>query len=91
VKKVSNPPGTLTKELWQAVKEAYDTEEKTKIEVVGEEDIAALPCVWLAPEKTTIIYGLPDKGLVVVKNVKETDDVIMKVRNVLMAMKNKGG
>lgn len=91
VKKVVNPPGTLTRELWLAVKEAYMEKKKTRIEVEGEEDIAALPCVWLAPRRTTIIYGLPGKGLVVVKNAREDEEVRMKVGRVLIAMKSYGG
>jgi uncharacterized protein (UPF0218 family) len=81
---VNSAPGMLTRELWNAVKSAYETEEKVRIEVVGEEDLAALPCVWLAPENTAVIYGLPNIGLVVVLGEKEAK---MKVKDVLKKMK----
>ncbi|UCE38135.1 MAG: DUF359 domain-containing protein [Thermoplasmata archaeon] len=80
---VKNPPGVLTKDLWNAVKSAYQREEKVRIEVDGEEDLATLPGVWLAPEKTAVVYGLPNIGLVL---VKDEDDAKMKVKNVLTHM-----
>ncbi|UCG69841.1 MAG: DUF359 domain-containing protein [Thermoplasmata archaeon] len=81
---VDNPPGMLTRELWNAVKSAYETEDTVRIEVEGEEDLAALPCVWLAPKNTAVIYGLPNIGLVVVLDEKEAK---MKVKDVLKKMK----
>lgn len=81
---VNNPPGAITKELWQAVEKAYMREEKVRIEVSGEEDLATLPCVWLAPKNTAIVYGLPNRGLVVVLDRHEAK---LKVKNVLTKMK----
>jgi uncharacterized protein (UPF0218 family) len=81
---VDNPPGAITRELWQAVEEAYQKEEKVRIEVSGEEDLATLPCVWLAPKNTAILYGLPRKGIVVVLDIHEAK---MKVKDVLTKMK----
>lgn len=68
--KVDNPPGTITDELWNAIKEAYSRDEKIRIEVNGEEDLAALACIFLAPENSVVVYGLPGKGIVTV-NVNE--------------------
>lgn len=81
---VKNPPGMLTEELWQAVEKAYLIEEKVRIEVAGEEDLATLPCVWLAPPNTAIIYGLPNIGLVVVLDRHKAKQ---KVKNVLTKMR----
>lgn len=81
---VDNPPGAITKELWNAVEKAYKMEEKVRIEVLGEEDLATLPCVWLAPENTAVLYGLPNIGLVVVLDEHEAK---MKVKNVLTKMR----
>jgi hypothetical protein len=61
-----NPAGVLTRELWNAVATAYASGTQTLIEVKGEEDMAALPAIYLAPDHTTVIYGLPGKGMVVV-------------------------
>jgi uncharacterized protein (UPF0218 family) len=81
---VESPPGVLTKELWNAVKDAYQKEDAVRIEVSGEEDLATLPCVWLAPENTKLVYGLPNIGLVVVTDFKKAR---IKVKNVLTKMK----
>ncbi len=80
---VKSPAGELTRELWDAVSRAYEVSAPVRIEVVGEEDLAALPCIWLAPPKTSIVYGLPDVGLVVVNN----DSAKLKVKDVLSKMK----
>lgn len=68
--KVNNPAGSITDELWRAVATAY-SRGKTRIEVNGEEDLATLPCIFLAPENGIVIYGLPDIGMVVVNATKE--------------------
>ena len=76
--KVENPPGKITRALWRAVKAAVSAKERIKIEVVGEEDLAALVAIATAPKGAHIIYGLPQRGLVVV----EVDD---KARSVAVA------
>lgn len=68
--KVNNPAGTITDELWRAVATAY-SRGTTRIEVNGEEDLAALPCIFLAPENGIVMYGLPDVGLVAVRTTTE--------------------
>ncbi len=80
---VENPPGMITEQLWHAVERAYQAENKVRIEVDGEEDLATLPCVWLAPKNTAVVYGLPDVGLVV---VLDKHDAKIKVKNVLTKM-----
>lgn len=63
--KVKNPAGRVTKELWDAVKKAIEGKAPLKIEVDGEEDLAVMPAVMLAPLGTKIAYGQPKEGLVV--------------------------
>jgi len=60
--KVHNPPGQITRALWDAIKDGYRNSRKLRIVVSGEEDLAALACIALAPEKTTVIYGIPGRG-----------------------------
>jgi len=67
VKKITNPPGVITDELWNAVEESYASEKNIRIEIEGEEDLAALPAICLAPSGTTVLYGLPSRGIVLVK------------------------
>ncbi|MEW5937391.1 MAG: DUF359 domain-containing protein [Candidatus Thermoplasmatota archaeon] len=64
--KVRNPPEQITVELWQAVERALRSEGDTIILVEGEEDLSALVCIYLAPDDTTVIYGIPDEGAMVV-------------------------
>ncbi len=64
--KVKNPAGRVTKELWDAVKKAIEGKAPLKIEVEGEEDLAVMPAVMLAPAGTKVAYGQPGEGLVAV-------------------------
>ena len=71
---VKNPPGCISDDLWNSIKESYKNigGKTIRIEVEGEEDLATLPAIFLAPNRdVTIIYGLPDKGVVIVKAIKE--------------------
>lgn len=72
---VDNPPGTITDELWETIEKAkYLAEESNVLIVVnGEEDLAVIPCVLMAPENTVILYGQPGEGLVVVEADKIKD------------------
>ena len=64
---VKNPAGELTRELWQAIKDALASDKSTRIEVDGEEDLATIPCVMLAPNDSYLLYGLWNAGLVLVQ------------------------
>lgn len=72
VKKVTNPAGVITRELWQAIKDALDSKVPVRIEVSGEEDLATIPCVMLAPNGSYLLYGLWDRGMVLVEISPET-------------------
>jgi uncharacterized protein (UPF0218 family) len=66
---IKNPPGTITDELWDAITTVFSDLDAGSvcIEVDGEEDLASLAAIYLAPGGVTVIYGLPNKGVVVVK------------------------
>ena len=70
--RVENPPGTITRALWRAVRDAVTGVGKKKIEVAGEEDLAALVAVATAPDGAHVIYGLPQRGLMVVRVEEST-------------------
>ncbi len=83
---IKNPAGCISDDLWNAIKGAYDDLQEgvsLRIEVDGEEDLAALPAIFLAPEDVTIIYGLPNKGVVVAKATEENK---RKVKEILDKM-----
>ena len=83
--KIKNPPGTITDELWDAIQTVYQNPQNRPIciEVEGEEDLASLAAIYLAPRGVTVIYGLPNKGVVVVKT---TEAHKQKVKEVLDRM-----
>lgn len=70
--KVENPPAKITRALWKAVKDAVGADDTVKVEVSGEEDLAALVAIVNAPEGAQVIYGIPNKGLMVVKVDSDT-------------------
>ena len=63
---VRNPAGTISKALWKAIESSLSEENSSKITVKGEEDLAALAVISMAPEEAKVIYGMPDRGMVVV-------------------------
>ena len=68
--KANNPAGTITDDLWETIGKALelcDNGECYVIDVAGEEDLAVLPCILMASEDTTILYGQPNEGLVLLK------------------------
>ena len=77
-----NPAGTITENLWETIEEAISLtleDSGNRIIVVkGEEDLAVLPCLLIAPEDAVILYGQPNEGLVFV-NVSEGKDKANKL------------
>jgi len=67
VLRVPNPPATVTNELYAAIVQALRLTGSVRIEVEGEEDLAGLPVFAEAPEGTVVFYGMPQKGVVVVR------------------------
>jgi len=65
--RVANPAEAISRELWGAVEKAYLMTENVLILVDGEEDLASLACIYLAPDGTTVIYGVPNRGVMVIK------------------------
>jgi uncharacterized protein (UPF0218 family) len=62
----SNPQGTLTADLLTALRGAIDRAATTLIDVDGEEDLATLPAILLAPRGASVVYGQPGEGMVLV-------------------------
>lgn len=60
---VKNPAGTLTDQLIRALEHAVRNRPSTII-VEGEEDLAVIPLVLLADEGAVVLYGQPNKGVV---------------------------
>lgn len=81
---VENPQGCISDELWDSIEIAFENAEDcitTRIEVDGEEDLASLVAIFLAPLDVTIIYGLPNKGVLVVKPTQENKEKVCDILN----------
>lgn len=78
-----NPSGTLTRDAWRALDEAFKSTSRVRIEVLGEEDLTALAAIDLAPEGTVVLYGQPDAGVVLVRVDAEAK---ARVRDILGRM-----
>ncbi|MGB7994265.1 DUF359 domain-containing protein, partial [Methanoregula sp.] len=63
---VKNPPGTITDELINALTFAVENSPVT-IMVEGEEDLAVIPLVIVAPLSSVVLYGQPHEGIVLRK------------------------
>ena len=74
IHKVDNPPGHITVGLFRKLAEIIKSsmQKRTILQVNGEEDLAVLPLVLLAPLNTVIYYGQPGKGLVKVTVSEDT-------------------
>jgi uncharacterized protein (UPF0218 family) len=69
---VENPAGTISKSLWKAIQSTFSKKKNTKIIAKGEEDLATLAVISMAPEGAKVIYGMPDRGMVVVDVNQQT-------------------
>jgi uncharacterized protein (UPF0218 family) len=78
-----NPPGTITNEAWTTINQALENTEPTKVIIDGEEDLLTIVSVLSAPENALVIYGQPNKGIVVIKVTEKTKK---KMRNIMDAM-----
>jgi uncharacterized protein (UPF0218 family) len=83
---VENPPGIITEELLHEIQKAMISNKPIQIFIKGEEDLAALPAIAMAPISSVIIYGLPDKGAVL---VRVTENKKKEIQSLLDRMKCK--
>lgn len=79
-RKVMNKPGTISRSLFIAIVKMLKGLIKQKgnyvLEVVGQEDLATLPVILLAPLGSIVLYGQPGKGIVVVTVTEEAKDKV---------------
>ena len=59
---VQNKAGTISGELWKSIKDNISN----KIVVDGEEDLATLAVISMVQLGAKVIYGMPNRGMVVV-------------------------
>ena len=78
--RVKNPAGVVTKEAWDAIREAMKDREAL-ILVDGEEDLLAIPAVLESPDNALVVYGQPSEGLVIVTASPEKKSEVRKIVN----------
>ncbi|MCW1296205.1 MAG: DUF359 domain-containing protein [Candidatus Parvarchaeota archaeon] len=75
---LKNEPGTINPSAFELIKKAIELGD-SKIIVDGEEDLLVLPAISVAPENSKVLYGQPDKGVVVVNVNKQKKEEIEKI------------
>ncbi len=63
---VQNPPGTITEEAIDGIREAFGGQKPVRVLVDGEEDLLAVPVIVIAPFSALVLYGQPGAGVVAV-------------------------
>ena len=78
--RVRNPAGVITRQAWDAIREALQHREAV-IYVDGEEDLLAIPAILESPDNAFIVYGQPSQGLVIVTASPVTKHEVKEVMN----------
>ena len=79
---VKNTPGQISKELIGAIDKCLKNKTKGQVILVdGEEDLAFIPALLLAPLGYKVLYGQPNKGLVAVDVIPEAKDKLCSLLN----------
>lgn len=86
---VQNPAGEITDEAISLIKRALLPGQKKKVMLMveGEEDLLALPAINYAPVDSLVIYGIPDRGMMLVTADLTTKK---KIGSVLSQFSRKG-
>ncbi|MFW6321320.1 MAG: GTP-dependent dephospho-CoA kinase family protein [Halohasta sp.] len=80
IRRVDNPPATISHGLLVALTAAIDADEPVTIVVDGEEDLATLPAIVAAPRGSSVVYGQPGEGMV---HVAVSDSLTAEARELL--------
>jgi uncharacterized protein (UPF0218 family) len=64
--KAVNPAGSITFDALVALERALAGEKPARVLIEGEEDLLAIPAIALAPDRSSVFYGQPGQGVVMV-------------------------
>jgi hypothetical protein len=78
-----NPPGQITAQSIDVIRQAMGLKPPVQIVVNGEEDLLVIPVCIYAPQNTVVMYGQPNEGLVV---VVVTEEIRNKTKEILTLM-----
>jgi GTP-dependent dephospho-CoA kinase len=80
---VDNPAAEITPQSIAMIKKAFTLQNPVRLFVNGEEDLLVLPVCIHAPENAVVLYGQPNRGLVI---VRITPEIRNKVETLLDLM-----
>jgi uncharacterized protein (UPF0218 family) len=80
---VPNPAGMITPQMVREIEKAVSNPLPTKIKVEGEEDLAALVCAAVASPGSCLVYGIPKKGMAL---VRITPEINKKAKEIIYQM-----
>ena len=66
--KIDNPAAEITLQSIDMIKQTLEMTPPIRLTVNGEEDLLVLPVCIHAPTNSIVMYGQPNKGLVLVEN-----------------------
>ena len=76
-----NNAGEISENSILTIKSAFESKPPIRITVDGEEDLLVIPVCLYAPENCIVMYGQPNKGLVIVHINQEIKDKVQKIVN----------
>ena len=68
---IDNPAAEITLQSIEIIKKAFTMNPPIRLTVNGEEDLLVLPVCIHAPKNSVVLYGQPNKGLVLVQITAE--------------------
>ena len=77
-----NPPGSISVDSISKIIISLESKKPVILEIMGEEDLLALPFFFLARKDSIVFYGQPGEGMVVVR----VTDAVRKKAKELIAM-----
>ncbi|MBS7606806.1 MAG: DUF359 domain-containing protein [Candidatus Bathyarchaeia archaeon] len=86
IMELTNPAGTIMDDAWRVIGEATKLDGLVEVLVDGEEDLLTIVAVLVAPEKSMVVYGQPNEGVVVINVDEETK---ARMRRILERMEHK--
>jgi uncharacterized protein (UPF0218 family) len=78
-----NPPGEISTQSIDAIKNSFTMKSPVRININGEEDLLVIPVCLYAPDNSVVMYGQPNEGLVI---VSITQDIRKKTQLILDSM-----
>jgi hypothetical protein len=81
---IDNPAAEITLQSIEIIKKAFTMNSPVRLTVNGEEDLLVLPVCIHAPENSVVLYGQPNRGLVL---VQITTEIRNKAQTLLNLMK----